>query len=287
MNDGPNKIDSLEDEAQVPESMAERIRRHPFLSGIIAAAIVLAVGILAAALLNGGAGSQEIGLAEYEPVESNGESGSADGSAGSSGERSSEATDAADSGNSGTDSGTSNGISSSPSVPQIAKIVYRLDGALWVSDEDGSAAKKVADVATGSFALSPDGAHVAYVDVASKTLHVAVVSSADVKEIGPAEDVRPVWSPNSSTIAYTSAGKEMEVRTVHVDGTGTFTVGSGHTPSFSRDGKRLAFVAHVDPGQVGNVVLIDVDGSNGGGVGVKASEVVWGGDGLIFAVSSA
>ena len=77
------------------------------------------------------------------------------------------------------------------------------------------------------------------------------------------------------------------MRTVRSDGTGASTVGSGHTPSFSRDGKRLAFVAHVDPGQVGNVVLIDVDGSNGGGVGVKATEVVWGGDGLVFAVNAA
>lgn len=288
MNDGPNKTDSQEDEAQMPASLIERIRSRPFLAAAVVLAVVLAVGILAAVLLRGSTSSSEIGLAEYEPVASDGEGASSDESSGSGSEKSPEATDTADSGDSNDDIDTpSDKNPPSPPVPKVAKIVYRLDGALWASNEDGSAAKKVADVDTGSFALSPDGTHIAYVDAASKTLHIATVASAGVTQIGPAEDVRPVWAPDSSAVAYTSAGEEMEVRTVRADGTGAFTIGAGHTPSFSRDGKRLAFIAHVDPGDVGNVVLIDVDGSNGRGVGVKATEVIWGGDGLIFAVNAA
>jgi len=281
---------------EVPKSFGERLREHPFAWGAVAAALVVVIGLAAAYALNRPSnGDVDIigGLDELtdSPDDSDTSTPGA-GSGGDSKDADAESDDSRDTnGGSGTGTdGDSSGSSDSDRGPAGAVappepfVAYRLEDALWVSREDGTAARRLADSARGSFALSPDAKTLAYIDGAAKRLHLVDVASGDDSDVGPAENIPPCWSPDSSALAYTGlAGAAPEVRVVGPKSDPRATIGAGHTPRISRDGKRIAFIAHSAPGEAGTVVVADIDGTDAGGVGIKTNEVVWGGDGLIYA----
>ena len=287
---------------EMPKSIAERIRERPMLWGAIAAGVVLVVGLsLSYALQGAPAGDDGFADAERSDGDIAGDSSSpgndaGDGSAGdgeadrdaSDGEDESEGDPAEDSKGSSISSGDGDTDADAVSdFTRAPKLAYRLDGDLYVAAEDGTGAVRVAESAMGFWSLSPDAKWLAYVDAAAETLHIAMVGGGD-REIGPAADSRLSWSPDSQTLAYArSDSGRFEVHTVRADGSAGRSIGPGHSPEISRDGKSIAFIGSGVPGQVGNVVLAGIDGSNAGGVGIKASEIVWGGDGLIFTSSSA
>lgn len=278
---------------EVPMSMAERLRERPFLWGAVAVVLVLVIGLAVSYAVHRPSEPKDSSLGGFDPVEGDA-SGATDadalGSGGSGGkEADADNGDTADGASAPGASGSAGdaGAGDDAEIPAPAPMIaYRLDGALWVAREDGAQAVRLTDAERGTFALSPDGETLAYVDANAGEIFLVNVDSGTSVDVGPAEDVRPCWAADSSLVAYTAVeASALKARVVGPGGSGGVTVGAGHTPCLSPDGSRIVFVAHSVPGEVGTAIVADADGSNAGGIGVKASEIVWGGDGLVFAIS--
>ncbi len=108
-------------------------------------------------------------------------------------------------------------------------------------------------------ALSPDGAHVAWVQstaaTTSKQIHIRETSSdaaavpVNLASGGERRDSDPAWSPDSKTLAFFSnAGEKDQVQlwTVNADGSNpkklTNLKGYAARPRWSHDGKHVAFL---------------------------------------------
>ncbi len=111
----------------------------------------------------------------------------------------------------------------------------------------------------GDVALSPDGAHLAWVQstaaTTSKQTYIRKVSGnapakiVNIPVTSERTDFDPAWSPDSKTLAFFSSGGESEQRqlwTVNVDGSDpkkiTSLNGYAARPRWSHDGKRIAFL---------------------------------------------
>ncbi len=164
---------------------------------------------------------------------------------------------AAGSGPSGSSGGGSAVIT--PGVPARAPYVaYRAEGGIWVAAEDGSGRKRVADSPAGSFALSPDGKRVAVVDQSARRMAVINVSTGVSADAGPAEDLPPAWSPDSSFVVFTAqhGGKRMVMRAGR-DGGGALALTAGATPKVSPDGTSVYFIQATSPGEAGPLAKTD------------------------------
>jgi dipeptidyl aminopeptidase/acylaminoacyl peptidase len=108
-------------------------------------------------------------------------------------------------------------------------------------------------------ALSPDGAHVAWVQstaaTKSKQTHIrgttggAPAVPVDLAATGERKDSDPAWSPDSKTLAFFSAGGEQDqaqLWTVNADGSNprkiTHLKGYAARPRWSHNGKLVAFL---------------------------------------------
>lgn len=143
------------------------------------------------------------------------------------------------------------------------KVAYRKDGRLWVADEDGSGAGKVAEAAMGSFALSPDGRTLAYEDAAHVLRLVPVAGGAARSAGAMSPGGRLVWAPSSAWLAFETAGG---VRRADRDGSAGSRLASGSKPAVSPDGAKVAFLAQTAPGAY-QVKAVDARGG--------AESVLW------------
>lgn len=131
-------------------------------------------------------------------------------------------------------------------VVRAGQIVYRKGGALWVSNEDGTGARKVIDSASGTYSLSPDGRTLVVKGEASsdKPFLIDVTTGSQIT-LSQAIDL-PVWAPDSTWVAYTAGTQALgySVRRINADGTGEALVQSqAAQPQISVDGKRVAYVS--------------------------------------------
>jgi hypothetical protein len=127
------------------------------------------------------------------------------------------------------------GAAAGPAVPaRVAGVAYRRQGWLCVAAEDGGGERRVIVSDSGVFALSPDAATIAWVDDGERTLVIVDVATARVVVVGPAEQDRPSWAPDSSWLAYTAPGSH--VRRVARDGAGGITLFTGSLPAVASDG---------------------------------------------------
>src|SRR5436190_2477478 len=111
----------------------------------------------------------------------------------------------------------------------------------------------------GDIAVSPDGAHVAWVQstaaTISKQIYIrgtsgnAAATMVSIESAGERTDSDPTWSPDSKTLAFFSSGSEKEQRqlwTVNANGSKpkkiTNLTGYAARPRWSRDGKEIAFL---------------------------------------------
>lgn len=270
---------------EVPASFLERIREHPAIG------IAIGVAVLVISLL----------LSYYIPRMQ----GEADGPTGSKIENpvTAEETSSASVETSpttatvdpGSEPSTSDAADDRPAgsvdwpakpLVRAALVTYRLEGGLWVAKEDGTKpVRAVEKAADGVFSLSPDGKTMAWVDESKHVLHLTNVATAKDAKIGPAESEHVSWAPDSAWLAYAvQVGERTEVHRVARDGSGKATLGVGHSPAVSPDGKSVAFVADVGLLQPGNVAVLELGGGMASIGAVGATEVAWGADGLIFAV---
>lgn len=130
---------------------------------------------------------------------------------------------------------------SSSVVAPCARIAFRLEGAVWVADEDGRDLVKVANIGDGPVALSPNGDFVAIMHEGSITL--VNVSTGVTTKAGPAEAMRPVWLKDSSAVLYVraiSGSAGFEVWKLPVSGSGAQKIVDGHSPAVAADGTIVA-----------------------------------------------
>ena len=137
-------------------------------------------------------------------------------------------------------------------------IAYRAGGSVWVSGQYGGSARGVHALASGVFALSPNGLTLAVIDSSKLKLSLVDVVNGKVTEVGPALPLRPAWSSDSALLVFTrsiSGDVGEEVCTVGSGGGGLKVAvkGSGGrvlfddrtvaaVPAFGRQGTKSAAI---------------------------------------------
>jgi Tol biopolymer transport system component len=136
--------------------------------------------------------------------------------------------------------------------------------------------------------LSPDGKTLVVAPTASTYVLVDTTSLTQLSISGPID--LPVWSPDSSWLAYTArtASGGYEVRRINRDGSGDARVLSGAArPQIAPDGQRIAVNQSIDPTSTDILRVFD-NGYNGSRVvrpvanGKGAQTFAWAAGGVLY-----
>ena len=144
---------------------------------------------------------------------------------------------------------------------------------IHVMNADGSHLKKLTDTRDNSAPdWSPDGQQIAFTvhpDWINDWVHHIAVMDADGRNRERFEDhaSEPSWSPDGAEIAFVSLkddGRNNEIYVIGADGQGrervTHDLVSKQSPSFSPDGRRIAYMAHHEG--FSHIFVVDSDGRN-------------------------
>jgi Tol biopolymer transport system component len=187
---------------------------------------------------------------------------------------------------------------------------------IWTINPDGSSPTRLTDdksrtdklpdfspVYDSSPVWSPDGTKIAFISNRDYLLSLYVMnadgSNARLVADKPLEPAQPAWSPDGGKIAFTAGmrftfgtGKpSVDIYVINVDGSGltqlTRDSGANGSPSWSPDGKQIAFVSDRDDGKA-RIWIMNADGSNPrilpnsqntGSTGFHGSQPAWSPDG--------
>jgi TolB protein len=135
------------------------------------------------------------------------------------------------------------------------------DCGLYVMHADGSHVRRVPGGPTAAVAprFGPDGKRIVY--ELDGSIHLIGADGRHPRSLGPGR--LPDFSPGGRWIAYD--GEDGHIRLVHPDGSGRRRVMPGLKyelgPSFSPDGRRIAFLAEAADGWL-QLFVMDVDGTH-------------------------
>jgi Tol biopolymer transport system component len=136
-------------------------------------------------------------------------------------------------------------------IVRSGRIAYRKDSRIYIAEEDGSNPVAVFNSAGGSLSLSPDGKTLAVQQQGanSKSVVLVDVASGMQAQLSLAVDL-PVWSADSSWVAYTSGSETggYSIRRALRDGSGDEPILSGAAmPQIAPDGNRIAYAKRLMP----------------------------------------
>jgi Tol biopolymer transport system component len=160
----------------------------------------------------------------------------------------------------------------SPASPVLGDVSFDI----WVMRADGSGAKRLTRGRDDEVepAWSPDGKEIAYLadNPTSPGGRIVVMRSDGTQRrpiaiaplLGTSREAafsqqRPSWSPDGKRLAFVGT---KGITTVRADGSGQFILPSGLHPAWSPDGKSLTFTRMDDQFPIGRVYVMDSTGKN-------------------------
>ena len=182
-----------------------------------------------------------------------------------------------------------------PRVRYNGKIVFTSDRhnrglSIWSMNPDGSSPTRLTDdksrterlpsfvpVCDGSPVWSPDGTKIAFISNGNYifTLYVMNADGSNAQLVTELlEPGEPAWSPNSDKIAFSLGSRStfgsykrfIDIYVVNVDGSGltqlTRDSGFNGSPTWSPDGKQIAFTSNRDSDGKPKIWVMNADGSN-------------------------
>lgn len=138
-------------------------------------------------------------------------------------------------------------------------------------------------------AVSASGERIAYQTAPTSDIHViGTDGTGDTRlTFHEREDASPSWSPDGTRIAFVSnRNGRLEIYVMNADGTGVSRLtrnlesrGDAYKPAWSPDGSRIAYIGDDgDDGAVGQVRVMNVDGSGDTAITAFRSFTPWGPD---------
>jgi TolB protein len=170
--------------------------------------------------------------------------------------------------------------------PDGSKILFiqwneEVNGEIWVMNKDGSQKTNLTNTPTSEFSASwsPDGSKIVYVGYESEQGVQIYTMNADGSNRNRLTSGRnnyyPVWSPDGTKILFVSerdSSEEMifpdntEIYLMNSNGTGqkrlTRNPGNDCYPSFSPDGRKIAFINVAFQNANGRIYVMNSDGNN-------------------------
>jgi len=154
--------------------------------------------------------------------------------------------------------------------PDHSQIAYECSQVICIMNADGTGVRELTDQPSDrSPSFSPDGKHVVFLHEARDnsdifSVNVDGTNRQRLVKSANTDEITPRLSPDGSKLAYTSLRRGVASLVVQDLATGRRTVlvaGSAFSPSWSPDGKRLAF--RTPSGNAsGCIGIINADGTN-------------------------
>lgn len=147
---------------------------------------------------------------------------------------------------------------------------------IWLRNETGGLARKIASACSPKFSISPDGSQVVFVDRVEKNSEIftAPINGGEPRNLTnhPDTDAAPSWSPDGKRIVFVSNRGDNRsafgIYTVNADGTDTrgiyYANSFAHFPVYSADGKRIIFNDDKIGERSGNFEILSIDAESGG-----------------------
>ena len=150
---------------------------------------------------------------------------------------------------------------------------------IYTMNADGSDVTYLFEYPRGTPIWSPDGRRVAFDSYSDGNKDIYVMNADGSGKTNltnhPGDDRSPSWSPDGRRIAFVSLrdgpgtglffGQNEEIYVMNADGTGqtrlTNNPATDRDPSWSPDGRRIAFLSTRDDGFHGNLFVMNADGS--------------------------
>ena len=148
---------------------------------------------------------------------------------------------------------------------------------VWTIDADGTDLTRLTHSPGPDFdpSWSPDGTKIAFRSERSGEPEIWVMNADGTGQRRLAAGLSPAWSPDGSLIAFASPGDQpcppgrgprcSGLSIINADGSGQHRVpqtDGGEYPSWSPDGKRIAFNSNLSGDHLMYIVDVDVDGSH-------------------------
>jgi TolB protein len=163
----------------------------------------------------------------------------------------------------------------SPDGKTIAFTRFHLDPdkpTTWLMDRDGTNLRQVADIRAWDPTWSPDGSAVLFASQVGNLsqLFIVNVDGTGLHQVGTFPDLRgrSDWSPQGLIVTYSGKTWERELYVMNSDGSGQRQIspsgGNSQGPSFSPDGKWIAFTSYFDKYEVHGceIYIMRVDGTD-------------------------